>query len=231
MAIDLTDETQEEINKFFQDKAWITLLTIKDPSGNLISNLCVNTEDVTFNGEVYSMTNVEIGEIPQATTGTLPKVPLKVQNVDRIIGQLVEADDNFGSEWVIGIRVVHENHLGSSPTLDPEDTLYEEMIVMDVITTHNFVTFNLSVGQNPMRTQFPALKYNPATCQRTFDNEFTGCPYSTKGKEGTDFDYCNKTLEDCQARFSETRLNDEGKKVGLPFLAYQGLARRAIIKV
>jgi len=230
MPRDLTPQTKEEINKLYQDKAWITLLTIKDPNGNLIQNLCVNTEDVIFNGETYLKTNVEIGEIPQATKGQLPKVPLKVQNVDRIIGQMVESDPNFGSEWIIGVRVVHENHLGLTPTYDPQDTVYEEMIVSDVVTTHKFVTFNLSVGQNPMRTQFPSQKYNPAHCQRTFDNSFTGCPYSTEGKN-SNFDFCNKTLENCKERFNEDRVNGLGQRIGLPFLAFQGLARRAIIKV
>lgn len=230
MARDLTPQTNEEISKLYQDKAWITLLTIKNPDGELIQNLCINTEDVLFNGEVYLKTNVEIGEIPQATKGQLPKIPLKIQNVDRVIGQMVETDPNFGSGWIIGVRAVHENHLGTNPTLNPDDTIYEEMVVNDVLTTHAFVTFNLSMGQNPMRIQFPSQKYNPAHCQRTFDNAFTGCPYSTEGKN-SNFTFCNKTLENCKERFSEDRVNTENKRIGLPFLAFQGLARRAIIRV
>lgn len=230
MAKEYSPETTEEINKLYQDKAWITLLKVKDPNGNLIENFCVNSEDVIFDGEVYKVTNVEVGEIPQATKGQLPKVPLKVQNVDRIVGQMVEQDPNFGSEWIIGIRVVHENHLGTSPLLAPEDTWYEEMIVHDVISDAKFVTFNLSMGQNPMKLQFPSQKFNPATCQRTFDNELQGCPYSTKGKN-SNFTFCNKTIENCKERFDEKRTNDLGQKIGLPFLAFQGLARRAIIRV
>jgi len=228
MARDLSNEVIEEINKIYQEKAWITLLSIKNPQAELIQNLCINTEDVVFNGEVYLKTNVEIGEIPQATKGNLPTIPLKVQNVDRVMGQIVESDPDFGSNWIIGVRAVHEYHLGLTPTLSIDDTIYEELIVKDVQTKHDYVTFNLSMGQNPMKIQFPAQKFNPATCQRVFDNEFTGCKYSTEGKN-SNFTFCNKTLENCKERFDEKR-ELSGVKVGLPFLGFQGLTRRAIIK-
>jgi phage-related protein len=228
---EFSQDTLEEADKLFQDKAWITLLTIKNPEGVLISNLCVNTESVVFNNEIYQPTNVTIGEVPQATTGTLPKVPLNIQNVDRIVGQMVEQDPNFGSEWIIGLRVVHENHLGLTPILNPDDTLYEEFIVRDVSTNHQYVTFNLSMGQNPMRIPFPSQKFNPSHCQRTFNNVFTGCPYATSGRAGTNFTFCNKTIESCKERFDEDRLNTNNERVGLPFLGFQGLTRRAIIKV
>lgn len=39
---------------------------------------------------------------------------------------------------------------------------------------------------------------------------------------------CNKTLANCQARFSEERTNSKGEKIGLPYLAFNGMEVRAI---
>ena len=231
MPKDLSTETVEEINELYQNEAWLTLLDIKDSNEETKMNLVINTEDVIFNNKTYTATSVEVGDITQATSGSLPTVPLNVQNVDRIVGQMVESDPDFGSGWIIGIRVVHENHLGTTPLYNPNDTIYEEFTVTEVKTTYDYVSFTLSVSRNPMIVQFPALKFNPATCQRTFDNELTGCPYSTEGKAGTSYDYCNKTLEDCKLRFSTTRTNTSGQRIGIPFLAFQGMSRRAIFKV
>ena len=231
MAKDLGNEVQEQINELYQDQAWLTLLTVKNASEDVVTRLCINTEDVIFDGDTYLKSNVEVGEFKQATAGTIPSVTLNVQNVDRILGQLVESDPDFGSGWIIGLRVVHQKHLGSNPEYSIEDTLYDEFTVTEVNTTVKFVSFSLSVSKNPMRLQFPAVKFSPATCQRTFDNKLTGCPYSTEGKDGTSFSQCNKTIENCIERFDEDRSDGLGNKIGLPFLAFQGMSRRAIYKV
>ena len=39
---------------------------------------------------------------------------------------------------------------------------------------------------------------------------------------------CNKTLANCQARFSTERTNSRGEKIGLPYLAFNGMEVRAI---
>lgn len=230
MAIPLSDVVLEEKNKLYEDQAWLVLLHITNPEETQNLRLCLNTEDVLFDGDIYLKSNFEIGTIPEATSGTLPKIPLKVQNVDRVMGQLVENDPNFGSNWKVNIMIVNQKHLGVSPEYDPIDIISNDFVVIDVTTTFSHVVFNLGV-KNPMRIQFPAGKYNPASCQRTFNNKFTGCDYANKGKSGTSFTQCSKTIEDCQARFDELRTNNEGKKIGLPFFAFQGLSRRAIIKV
>jgi len=231
MARELSEESVEQINELYQAEAWLTLLDVKNASKETILNLVINTEDVIFNGTTYSRTNVELGDVTQATSGSLPTVSLNVQNVDRMVGQMVESDPDFGSGWVIGVRIVHENHLGTTPLYDPDDTIYEEFTVTEVATTFDYVSFTLSVGRNPMIVQFPAMKFSASTCQRTFDNELTGCPYSTEGKAGTSYDSCSKTLEDCKLRFSNTRTNSSGQRIGIPFLAFQGMSRRAIYKV
>ena len=230
MPRDLSTETVEEINELYQSSAWLTLLTVKNSNEETKMNLVINTEDVIFQGVTYLKTNVEIGDITQATSGSLPTVPLKIQNVDRIVGQMVESDDDFGSGWIINIKVVNEKHLGTTPIYNPDDIISEEFTVTEVSTAFDFVSFTLSVGRNPMIVQFPAMKFSPATCQRTFDNKLTGCPYSTQGKDGTSYDFCNKTIENCKERYSTTRTNSNNERIGIPFLAFQGMSRRAIFK-
>jgi len=39
---------------------------------------------------------------------------------------------------------------------------------------------------------------------------------------------CNKTLANCKARFSTKRVNSKGEKIGLPYLAFNGMEVRAI---
>jgi len=113
----------------------------------------------------------------------------------------------------------------------------QDWVSLDIVASADILTINLGI-QNPLHIQFPKQKYQGTFCQRSFDGP--GCPYSRDvvnypdkkdPTTGAPFTYCNKTLHDCKLRFSESRTNSNGNKIGLPYLAFNGMETRAIYNV
>ena len=228
MSIPLIQPLIEEKNKVSQDQPWLLFLTMTNVAKDLTLRLVRNTENITFKGHEYIAFPFEIDSIPEVTIGSLPTLAIKVSNVDRQIQGYIEQDATFGSGWEVIISLAHVSQLNGTTLLNQVAEIEHIFQSLDLIADNEFITINLGV-KNPMLVQFPRQQFAGGFCQRTF-NDGIGCPYSTQGTNGTTYTNCNKTLDSCKVRFSENRVNSLGQKIGLPFLAFNGIETRGIYR-
>ena len=149
----------------------------------------------------------------------------KVSNIDRQIQAYIEQDATFGSGWEVLISLAHISQLNGTDLEDQVAEIEHKFQSLDLVADNEYLTINCGV-RNPMLIQFPRQQYAGGFCQRTF-NDGEGCPYSTQGKNAN-FTFCKRTLSNCKERFSESRVNTLGEKIGLPFLAFNGIETRGI---
>lgn len=228
MSIPLIQPLIEEKNKISQEQPWLLFLTMTNVAKTQTIRLVRNTENIIFKGEEYVAFPFEIDSIPEASIGSLPTLGIKVSNVDRQIQSYVEMDATFGSGWEVLISLAHYSQLNGTDLEDQVAEIEHKFQSLDIIADNEWLTINLGV-RNPMLVQFPRQQYAGGFCQRTFDDGL-GCPYSTQKREGTNFTFCKRTLANCKERFSESRVNSLGQKIGLPFLAFNGIETRGIYR-
>lgn len=226
--ISLIQPLIEEKNKISQEQPWILLLDMTNVAKDLTIRLARNTENITYKDNEYVAFSFEIDPIPEVTKGSLPTVAIKVSNVDRQIQAYIEKDATFGSGWDVKITLVHMSQLNGTTIEDQVAEIEHEWTSLDLICDNEYVTINLGVA-NPMLVQFPRQKFTSGFCQRVFDDG-EGCPYSTQGISPRTFTYCKRTLANCRERFSDTRTNQYGQILGLPFLAFNGIETRGIYR-
>lgn len=224
MPIPVIQPLIEEKNKTSQAQPWLVFLKLVNVAGDVTINLVRNTENITFKGEEYIAFPFELDAIPEATRGSIPTMSIKVSNVDRQIQSYVEQDPTFGSGWSVTLSLAHVSQLSGTEIEGKVAEIEHTWKSIDVVATSEWLTINLGVP-NPMLIQFPRQKYTGGFCQRTFDDG-RGCPYSKQGKPG--FTTCKRTLSECKLRFDEKRVNSLGEKIGLPFLAFNGIETRGI---
>jgi len=228
MAIPLIQPLIEEKNKISQYQPWLLFLTLTNVAKTLTLRLVRNTENITYKGQEYVAFPFDIDSIPEATLGSLPTLSIKVSNVDRQIQAYVEQDETFGSGWEVIISLAHISQLNGTNLEDQVAEIEHKFQSLDLVADNQFLTINLGV-KNPMLVKFPRQQYSGGFCQRTF-NDGEGCPYSTQGLAPRTLLTCRKTIGDCMARFSENRVNSRNEKIGLPFLAFNGIETRGIYK-
>lgn len=226
MAIPLIQPLIEEKNKVSQEQPWLLLLTLTNVAGDLVIRVVRNTENIIYKGNEYAAFPFEIDTVPEATKGSLPTMAITLSNVDRQIQSYVEQDATFGSGWSVVITLAHISQLNGTVLPDQVAEIEHEFQSLDVTATNESLVINLGV-QNPMLVQFPRQKFSGGFCQRVFDDG-VGCPYSTQGKVPRTFTFCKRTLANCKERFSQSRVNSLGEKIGLPFLAFNGIETRGI---
>ena len=228
MAIPLIQPLIEEKNKVSQEQPWLLFLTMTNVAKTLTLRLVRNTENIVFKGKEYVAFPFEIDSIPEASVGSLPTLAIKVSNVDRQIQTYIEQDATFGSGWEVLISLAHVSQLNGTDLKDQVAEIEHKFQSLDLVADNEFLTINLGV-RNPMLVQFPRQQYAGGFCQRTF-NDGEGCPYTTQGRNGRSLTSCKKTLAQCQERFDVLRVNSLGQKIGLPFLAFNGIETRGIYK-
>lgn len=228
MAVNLIQPLIEEKNKISQDQPWLLFLTMTNVAKTLTLRLVRNTENITFKGHEYIAFPFEIENIPEASIGSLPTLAIKVSNVDRQIQTYVEQDATFGSGWEVIISLAHISQLNGTNLADQVAEIEHKFQSLDLTADNESLVINLGV-RNPMLVQFPRQQYAGGFCQRTF-NDGVGCPYATQGIHLVNYTSCKKTLAQCKERFSTNRTNAWGQKIGLPFLAFNGIETRGIYK-
>lgn len=229
MAIPLIQPLIEEKNKISQDQPWLLFLTLTNVAGDLTIRLVRNTENITFKGYEYVAFPFEIDSLPDTSKGSLPTMAIKLSNVDRQIQSYVEQDATFGSGWSVVVSLAHMSQLNGTTLPNQVAEIEHEFQSLDITATNEYLTINLGM-QNPMLVQFPRQKFAGGFCQRVF-NDGVGCPYSTQGIAPRTFTSCKRTLAQCKERFSQSRVNSLGEKIGLPFLAFNGIETRGIYNV
>jgi lambda family phage minor tail protein L len=190
--LNLTAIAKLEKNKLASDGAWLILLEITIRSG-IILRLCRNTDDLLWNGEIWTAFPFELDEPKQSGNSELPRFAVRVSNVTRAIEGYIEREGG-GVGAQVRMLVVMSNHLDSAPVLD------EEYSVQSTSCDQEWVTFNLSGSINLFR-RVP---------ERRFLKNF--CPFQYKGMEckaSSSLPTCDKILKACRARGNAVRFGGE----------------------
>lgn len=176
-------------NILYDDQPWLFLLQVTIPSDPAVTVYLVrNTEDITFQGQLYQKFPFEI-DIPMKETskGELPSITLRVSNVDRMMQGYLELYDGLIGQSV-KLLIVKADRLAedySELTLD--------FLVNACYSDVEWVTFTLG-APNPLVKRFPLYKYFSSVC--CWKSQFKGIECKYAGVATT----CRGTLDDCRSK-------------------------------
>lgn len=162
-----------EKNKIASPNPWLVTLDIT-LTDNTKFYLVNNTEDITFNSQVYTAVPFQIEPARQSGTGEIPTVTLRVSNVTRLMQGYLEATSG-GVDSTVLVRVVNAALLAEN---------YAELeLSFAILTTETdayWVTFTLGMP-NPLRKRFPLYRYIAEHCNWQFNtgaNNARECNYA-----------------------------------------------------
>lgn len=167
---------------------WILLLEVTIPTDPVQTlRIARNTEDVTFQGNVYTAFSFEIDTVTESSKGELPSVSIRVSNVNQMMQSYIEEYDGLISQPV-KLIVVNAQYL-------TED--YSELELNFDITacqaTATWVTWKIG-APNPLARRFPLYRYIGMHCN--WVGHFKGAECKYAGTATT----CAGTLDDCDAK-------------------------------
>lgn len=162
-----------EKNKIASSNPFLVTLDIT-LTDNTKFYLVNNTEDITFNSQVYTAVPFQVEPTKQSGTGEIPTVSLRVSNVTRLMQGYLEATSG-GVDSTVLIRVVNAALLAEN---------YSELeMTFNILTTETdayWVTFTLGMP-NPLRKRFPLYRYIAEHCNWQFNtgsNNARECNYA-----------------------------------------------------
>lgn len=185
--ISLSAVAKEEKNKLSTGSAFIILLDIT--LGEEIVRICYNTEDVTWQGNLYQAFPFQLGEVSETSDDSDPNVSLKVDNVSQALQYAVEEAKGANGTEVI-LRVVN------TEAMDEDAALEEYFVVTKTTIKEDFITFTLG-NEYSARTRRPLGRYMKNNCPFKYKDIRCG---ATSNLEG-----CAHTLQDCRARNNSMR--------------------------
>lgn len=209
MPLLLSSEEIAQKNAMGSEDAFLVCLEITIPEVTEPVRLVSNTEDITWRGSTWYAAGFEMDEISEQTEGEIPRVDLRVPNVDRTIEGYIQEYDRYvklngPATITVGIYIV------SSALLDREDFVsYHEFILIHPTSDADYVTFTLG-APNPYRRRFPLNRILKNNCRFKFKGD--RCGYT-----GTETS-CNKTLTRCR------ELNNSTRYGGFPGVGRGGLS-------
>lgn len=190
-------------NKLNTASPWLLLLdvTLVNPSNPLDTSeyhLVLNTEDVTYNSQLYTAFPFEIEPTKLTSQNSIPTVTLKISNVTRVVQADLEAYQGAVNSTA-KLTVVHAANLAQDFS-----ELEMEFTILDCYTDVNWVVFTLG-APNPLRRKFPLDRYVSTHCQWKFKS--CECGYT-----GETYETCKRSYDDCVLR---DRLASFGGFMGL----------------
>jgi phage-related protein len=178
-----------EKNRLGSEFPWLILLTITlrnsdDPNDTTIVQLVRNTENVSYQGDVYTAFPFSLDATRLSSKGEIPTLTLSVSNVTRVLQADMEAF-NGGLGSTIRITVVNANHLAEDCA-----ELEMEFDVLSCSATAEVLALSLG-APNPLRRRFPLDRYLCGHCSWPFRG--AECGYAV-----VDSETCNRTLARCR---------------------------------
>jgi hypothetical protein len=73
------------------------------------SKVISNTEDITWRGETWQSFPFELGEIEEESKGVVPKVELRISNVNRVIESYLQEYDTYVKNNGYVVEEIEEN--------------------------------------------------------------------------------------------------------------------------
>lgn len=152
-----------EKNKIATQNAFVALLEITiNNTASTKKYYCNNNENLTYDGDTYEASSFDLTIVSENVKGEIPSLELNIQNVDRILGGIIDAaDGGLGSSVVVSVVEVDATTKGCTLAFSKE---YE---VMFVEMGGASLTVTLGVP-NLLRQFFPFYKYIAEHCEWRF---------------------------------------------------------------
>lgn len=187
MPLPLSSVAIEEKNKLGTDSVFLVLLEISIPGLTDRVRVVHNSEDVVWRGESWVAFPFKMEEISESSTGEVPRVEIRVGNVNRVMELYIHEYDRYCktngySPITCRIYVVNSLNLASD---DPE--VEHVFDLMQPKTSPLWATFVLGAS-NPFNQRYPLRRMLPV-CEWRFKDK--RCLYS--GAAGT----CNQSFARC----------------------------------
>lgn len=198
----------EEKNKLATDSVWLICAMITIPGVTEPIRLVRNTDAITWRGETWLPFPFEIDEITETSKNELPRVDIRVGNVNRTIEAYLEDYDVYvktnGPQRIqVSVYVVNTNDLANTtPATEYNFHLKQPK------ANAKWATFSLGAINTFMR-RVPQGRTLRNVCRFKFKG--ARCGYSGAATS------CNKTLTTCRSLNNSTRFG------GFPGAGFGGL--------
>lgn len=202
MPLTISSDAISEKNKLSNSGAWLLLLEVIYP-GETSIRVCLNTENITWDGETWYGVPFNLDDIEESNEGEVTETSITVYDIERRIIPYIDAYDG-GVGATAYIYIVHSNHLdNTTPELDMD---FE---ILDVNINHKSqVKFKLG-GENLSNYRSPPDIFLQSHCRY---KEFKGslCGYTGAETE------CDRTFARCK------ELNNQRRFGGFPGIGRLG---------
>lgn len=162
----ISDNLIAEKNKLSTPNAWVMLMEVTLPDTTVL-RFAQNTEAVTFDGNVYSAANMDLGPLTEDDSGNLSSLPLRISNVDETLKPYLR-DINGGVGSIVTFRQVSTGHLGESYS-----NLEYTFDILSAERTGRDFSCSLGVPQI-LRQSFPPDRFRGDHCSWKFESEECG---------------------------------------------------------
>lgn len=193
----LSNQTIQDKNALATEAVILTLLELRIPSTPTV-RLVSNTEDITWNGELWQCLEFTLSTIDQTAQGEVPQWTVKISNINRAIEQYIQAYDLYLKQHGIEGNEI-ECTIYAVNSLDLQNTtpiLKHDAVLQKPSTDAQWGTFLLS-AKNPYNKPFPPRRVYRNFCAWKFKSE--ECAYAGEGET------CDKTLTTCRLLDNSTR--------------------------
>jgi len=153
--------------------------------------LARDTQDVTYNGQLYTAFPFEVDANKSSSSGEIPTLTIRVCNVNRVIQAYLEDYDGLVDETVTLI-IVNTHYLSE----DYSDFTFD-FTVLGCTADAMWASFTLG-APNLLNRRFPLYRYMTSFCRYVSHYKGVECKYS--GGEPSGETTCNGTLESCKKR-------------------------------
>jgi phage-related protein len=202
VPIPLSSIAIAEKNKLATDAVWFVALEITIPGLADPVRISSNNESVTWRGETWVSFRFELAEIGEGRTGEVPRVELRVSNVDRQMEYYIWLYDSYiksngFTPIEVSIYVLVSKNLGSAT---PEaEHVYE---LKQPKANKIWATFILGAS-NPFNRRYPQHRLLKNHCRFRYNYPAGSSPLC--GAPSSGYTTCDKTLTACRQRNNSVR--------------------------
>ncbi|MDD5053679.1 MAG: DUF1833 family protein [Sulfuricurvum sp.] len=192
----------QEKNKLATDSVFCVALEITIPDVAVPIRVINNSEDIAWNGSTWTAFPFTIEEISDVSSGEVPRVDVKVSNVNRIFEAYLQTYDTYcktnGFEPIeVSIFVINTAVIASSATAEAE--VEHQFELKQPKTNSQWATFTLGAS-NPFSRRFPQNRILKNHCRYRYKGTDGRC-----GSTNSTFDTCSHTLAACRERENSER--------------------------
>jgi len=183
MGLTLSQALITEKNKNNTDSAWLVFvkMTLVDTT---VVRFCLNTENITYDGDLYYGTFFKLTPVENSLEGVLPNTILSVDNAGRVMQGYIRDQDGCEGATIL---ITYVNSRLLNEDYSELETEYE---VVEADADENYINFKLG-APNPINRKCPLHEYTDIVCSNVFKG--TRCGYVGAGI------VCAKTLSACLA--------------------------------